>query len=138
MISPKYEENFGNGSLSHQPEHYAELISQGCRFVDYEVRTITYPDLIAEARISRLDLFVLDIEGHEAPAIESMRQGALLPRVLCVEHGHFGVEKTRDMLAGLPFRLDSVLHANSFFVNELNPPPKIGFMDRIWNKLGKD
>ena len=138
VISPQHEENFGNGSLSHQPGHHAALIREGCRFVDYEVRTITYSDLIAEARISRLDLFVLDIEGHEAPAIEGMRQGALLPRVLCVEHGHFGVEKTRDMLAGLPFRLDSVLHANSFFVNELNPPPKIGFMDRIWNKLGKD
>jgi len=38
--------------------------------------------------------------------------------------GQFGIEKTQDMLAGLPFRLDSVLHANRFFVNELNPPPK--------------
>jgi hypothetical protein len=49
-----------------------------------------------------------------------------------------GLAKTQNIFAGLPFRLDSVLHANSFFVNELNPPPKIGFMDRIWDKLGKD
>jgi hypothetical protein len=42
------------------------------------------------------------------------------------------------MLAGLPFRLDSVLHVNSFFVNELNPPPKRGFMHRIWDKLRRD
>jgi hypothetical protein len=67
-----------------------------------------------------------------------MRQGALLPSVLCIEHGHFGIEKTQNMLAGLPFRLDSVLHVNSFFVNELNPPPKTRFMDRIWNKLRRD
>ena len=52
--------------------------------------------------------------------------------------GQFGIEKTQDMLAGLPFRLDSVLHANSFFVNELNPPPKIGFMDRLRHKLRRD
>jgi len=52
--------------------------------------------------------------------------------------GQFGIEKTQDMLAGLPFRLDSVLPGTSFFVNELNPPPKIGFMDRMWDKLGKD
>lgn len=52
--------------------------------------------------------------------------------------GQFGIEKTQDMLAGLPFRLDSVLHANSFFLNELSLPPKIGFMDRMWDKLGKD
>jgi hypothetical protein len=124
--------------LTHQPEHHAELISQGCRFVDYEVRTITFPDLIAETRISRLDLLVLDIEVHEAPAIENIRQGALLPSVLCIEHGYLGVEKARDMLAGLPFRLDSVLHVNSFLVKEPNTPPKTGFMDRIWDKLRGD
>ena len=52
--------------------------------------------------------------------------------------GQFGIKKTQDMLAGLPFRLDSVLHATSFFVNELNPPPKIGFIDRMWDKLRRD
>jgi len=49
-----------------------------------------------------------------------------------------GLAKTQNIFAGLPFRLDSVPHANSFFVNELNPPPKTGFMDRIWDKLVKD
>jgi hypothetical protein len=36
-------------------------------------------------------------------------------------NGQFGIEKTPHMLAGLPFRLDSVLLATSFFVNELEP-----------------
>ena len=52
--------------------------------------------------------------------------------------GKVGIEKTQDMLAGLPFRLDSVLLANSFFINELSLPPKIGLVDRIWDKLGRD
>lgn len=138
VISPQHGENFGNGSLSHQPGHHADLLRQGCRFVEYQVRTITYPELIAEARISRLDLFVLDIEGHEAPVIESMKQGALLPSVLCVEHGHSGVDRTREILAGLPFRLDSILHANSFFINELSPPPKTSLMARIRDKLRRN
>lgn len=138
VISPQHGENFGNGSLAHQPAHHAELIKEGCSFVDYEVRTITYPELIAEAGIVRLDLFVLDIEGHEAPAIESMRQGALLPSVLCVEHGHFGVEKMREMLGGLPLRFDSALHVNSFYVNELNPPARPGALAKLWDRVRGD
>ncbi len=138
VISPEHGENFGNGSLTHQPGHHAELLKQGCRFVDYEVRTITYPELISEAGITKLDLFVLDIEGHEAPAIESMHQGALLPSVLCVEHGHFGVEKMREMLSGLPLRFDSALHVNSFYVNELNPPPNPGVFAKFWDRVRGD
>ena len=106
--------------------------------MDYDVRTVTYPELIAESGITRLDLFVLDIEGHEAPAIESMRQGALLPSVLCVEHGHFGVDKMREMLAGLPFRVASSLHVNSFYINELNPPEKPGALARFWDRMRGD
>jgi FkbM family methyltransferase len=138
VISPIHGENFGNGSLTHQPGHRAELVKEGCSFVDYEVRMITYPELIAEAGITRLDLFVLDIEGHEAPVIESMRQGALLPSVLCVEHGHFGVEKMRQMLAGLPFRFDSSLHVNSYYVNTLNPPSRPGALARLWDRVRGD
>jgi hypothetical protein len=33
-----------------------------------------------------------------------MRQCAFSPSVLCVEYGHFGVKKIREMLADLPFR----------------------------------
>lgn len=55
-----------------------------------------------------------------------------------MEHGHFGVKMMREMLADLPFRLDSVLHVISFLVKVLNTPPKTGFMDRIWDKLRRD
>ena len=67
-----------------------------------------------------------------------MRQGALLPSVLCVEHGHFGVDKMREMLAGLPFRFDSSLHVNSFYINELNPPEKPGALARFWDRMRGD
>ena len=135
VISPLHGENFGNGSLGHNNDHREQLEKDGCGFVGYDVRTITYPELIAEAGITRLDLFILDIEGHEAQAIASMRQAALLPSVLCVEHGHFGVEKMREMLSGLPFRFDSALHANSFYVNHLSPPPQVSALGRFWSRL---
>lgn len=135
VISPKHGENFGNGSLTHHPCHQAELVKEGCRFVDFEVRTLSYPELIAEIGLTSLDLLVLDVEGHEQSVIEGMSQGTLLPSVLCVEHGHLGQERIRELLAGLPFRFDSSLHVNSFFINELNPPPKTGFLRRTWGKL---
>ncbi len=135
VVSPLYGDNFGNGSLTHLPTHRAALSQEGCRFIEHEVRTVTYPELIAEAGLTRLDLFVLDVEGHEPQVFESMRQGALLPSVLCVEHGHFGVDKMREMLAGLPFRFDSALHVNSFYVNELNPPSRPGLLARAWDRL---
>ena len=138
VVSPQYGDNFGNGSLTHLPAHRDALAKEGCQFVEHEVRTVTYPELIAEAGISRLDLFVLDVEGHEAQVFESMRQGALLPSVLCVEHGHFGVEKMREMLAGLPFRFDSSLHVNSYYVNTLNPPSKPGALARLWDRVRGD
>jgi hypothetical protein len=58
--------------------------------------------------------------------------------VLCLEHGRFGVKMMREILADLPFHLDSVLHVNNFLVKVLNAPPKTGFMDRIWDKLRRD
>lgn len=135
VVSPEYGDNFGNGSLGHLPVHREELSRQGCSFVEHEVRTVTYPELISEAGLTRLDLFVLDVEGHEPQVFESMRHGALLPSVLCVEHGHFGVEKVRAMLSGLPFRFDSELHVNSFYVNELSPPARPSFLARLWDRV---
>ena len=118
-IHPHHGENFGNGSLTHLPAHYSELVSAGCHFREYQVRLMTYGELLAETGLSRLDLFVLDVEGHELEVIEGMRKASVLPRLLCIEHGHFGVETICEALAGLPFVYDSSLHVNSFFVNKL-------------------
>lgn len=44
----------------------------------------------------------------------------------------------REMLAGLPFRFDSSLHVNSYYVNTLNPPPKPGVLARLWDRVRGD
>jgi len=52
-----------------------------------KVPTLTYKRFIEDNRITFVDLFVLDTEGHEAEVIEGMAGSAVLPALLCVENG---------------------------------------------------
>lgn len=118
VISPDMGENFGNGSLSHLDVHKNALIREGCKFIDYDVKTITYKQLIEMTEIKKLDLMVLDVEGHELSVIEGMIGAIVLPDIFCIEHGHLGVEKIKLALtmAKLPYKYDTSLHVNSFFI----------------------
>lgn len=116
VISPDMGENFGNGSLSHLDVHKNALIKEGCKFVNYDVKTITYKQLIEMTKIKKLDLMVLDVEGHELSVIEGMIGSTVLPEIFCIEHGHLGVEKVRSALSKLPYKYDTSLHVNSFFI----------------------
>lgn len=69
---------FGNGSLSHSELHKNELIHQGCEFITFSVPLITYRDLVRDLKINRLDLFVLDVEGHELDVIAGMEGAEIL------------------------------------------------------------
>jgi hypothetical protein len=91
------------------------LEKEGCRFEQFPVPTITYREFVAEQGIARVDLMVLDVEGHEAAVVAGMAGAAVLPRVLCVEHGHNGVEGTTAMVAPLGYRYDFSSHNNSMY-----------------------
>lgn len=116
VISPEMGENFGNGSLSHLDVHKKDLINHGCKFVNYQVDTITYAQLIEMIKIDKLDLMVLDVEGHELSVIEGMTNSTVLPDIFCIEHGHLGVERIKSALSKLPYKYDISLHVNSFFI----------------------
>jgi FkbM family methyltransferase len=114
-VHPQRGQHFGNGSLGHTPEHLRILEKEGCRFEQFPVPTLTYRDFVAEQGITRVDLMVLDVEGHEPQVIAGMAGCPVLPRVLCVEHGHNGVEGTTRMLAPLGYRYDFSSHNNSMY-----------------------
>ena len=65
-----------------------------------------------------VDLFVLDVEGHEIAVIEGMSGAKVLPKVMCVEHGQVGLDVLNDKLSTLGFEFASSLHVNSFFVRK--------------------
>lgn len=118
VIHPYLGDQFGNGSLCHAPEHMQLLIDTGCKFKEYNVRTITWPDLVNNYNIKRVDLFILDVEGAELAVIEGMKGCTVLPKIFCIEHEHIDINKLKELLGCLGYRYDFSLFINSFFVHE--------------------
>lgn len=105
-----------NGSLKHLDEHLEWLRSEQCTFSRSFVQTCTYRELIENLQVSDIDLMVLDVEGHELAAISGFFGASVLPKVLCVEHGHLGVPKICEAVEPLGYRFDIQSHVNSYFV----------------------
>lgn len=115
-IHPDLGKNFGNGSISHQHEHLDDLNSRGCTYETYPVNTITWKNFIQEYKLTKVDLFVLDVEGHELSVLESMKECLVLPDIICIEYGHLGLNTVKEHLELLGYTYDITSNANAFFV----------------------
>jgi len=114
-IHPSMGKRFGNGSLAHTNQHIKSLINDGCKFEKYEVDLITYDELLKSSKIEDLDLFVLDVEGHELEVLEGMANSKILPKIFCIEHGHLG-RQIDKYLRKLGYKFDKISHNNSFYI----------------------
>jgi FkbM family methyltransferase len=111
--------NNTNASLNHTEKHrnLLEKMSNN-KFLEQDIETKTYSQLILELNINKLDLFVLDVEGHEFEVLEGMVGCNVLPDVFVIEHGHREVGVFDKYLSKLnaQYKLDFVSHVNSFYV----------------------
>lgn len=109
-----------NASIAHTPKHRKLLEGISKNKETFSIHCTTYRELIKELGLNRLDLFILDVEGHEPEVIDGMAGCDILPDVFVIEHGHrdpaFFVEKIKVL--GSRYRLDHVFEVNSFFVKE--------------------
>ncbi|HUC95613.1 MAG TPA: FkbM family methyltransferase [Candidatus Saccharimonadia bacterium] len=116
-IHPSLGLHFGNGSLNHTSNHKDELVAMGCNFETFEVECIRFDNLHQTHNIKQIDLFVLDVEGHECNALDgilSLPQNSL-PLIFCIEHSITGSDKINKMLK--PYYTFHSKHAhNAFFV----------------------
>jgi hypothetical protein len=71
-----------SGAVAHAA---GGLAVTGRSAYDVEVPARTLSSILAEAEIDRLDLMVLDIEGHELDALRGMDFDAVAPRHLLLE-----------------------------------------------------
>lgn len=110
--------DYGNSSVHHTEQHLEELEKKGCIFEKVKVPALTFAEIIQRNEITEVDLFVLDIEGHELSAIEGMKGCNILPAVFVVEHGQLGVEKIRAEIESMGYFFDLSFDANSFFIRK--------------------
>jgi FkbM family methyltransferase len=113
-IHPIRGRNFGNGSLRHKEKHLSNLKKQGCSFETFEVDTIDFASLIEEIARRPIDLFVLDVEGHEESVLKGVKNCFWLPKIMCVEHTH--TPNLNSLMKDLGYVLDQKVAANSYFI----------------------
>ena len=116
-----YGINNTNASLCHLPEHkkaMEQLSEHENDYREYEVQCLTYKQLMYDLKIKSLDLFVLDVEGHEYEVIDGMIDATVFPDVFVIEHGHRTPEEITEKLKVLPvnYKLDYISYVNSFFI----------------------
>jgi len=109
-----------NGSIKHLQQHRQWLDSVNCTYSTTNVPARTLRQIVEDLAIQRIDLMVLDIEGHELEALEGFHGSRVLPQVLCVEHGHLGIDTVRLAVEQLPYRYDTSMHVNSYFLLNAN------------------
>lgn len=119
---PLLGDEWGNGSISHTQKHKDELVEL-CGENNYTttvVKCSTYKEIITKFNIEHLDLFVLDVEGHEFKVIEGMMDCDILPSVFVIEFGHTEIDELVDKLKCLntKYKLDHVSFVNLYFIKE--------------------
>ena len=119
MILKKYGINNTNASLKHLDKHkeILERISNG-KYNEFLINCTTYTHLIEQLNIQKLDLFILDVEGHEFEVIDGMKNAKIFPEIFVIEHGHRCPEDIENKLKELPvkYKLDHIKFVNSFFI----------------------
>lgn len=115
-VHPTHGSDFGNGSLSHSYVHLEDLAEQNCTFEEFEVETLSWVEFIRRNNIRTVDVFVLDVEGHELSVIDGMRGSNVLPGVICIEFGHIDFGDITSALGSLGYVYDIHSNANAYFI----------------------
>lgn len=118
-IHPSLGLNFGNGSLNHKEHHKNELIGMGCKFETFEVECVRFENIWKQHGTPDIDLFVLDVEGHEIEALDGILSISYqsLPKVFCIEDTIADKNKLNDMLLPL-YNYHSNYAHNSFYIKK--------------------
>jgi FkbM family methyltransferase len=116
VIHPNRKHIFGNGSLQHKSSHKASLDRINCKYEEFIVKTITYHTLLAKESIECIDLFVLDVEGHELEVLKTLTGAKVLPKIFCIEHTMHDLELLSGMMKDLGYVLDQQVNNNSYFI----------------------
>lgn len=82
------------------------------------VSTDTYTNTINGIGVEKVDLFVLDVEGHELEVISDFHNSLVLPDVLAVETNKTDKASILKLLVPLGYKLDWYDKNDSYFIKE--------------------
>jgi len=108
--------DWGNASLNHTDNHRSQL-EQMCginNYIEHTVKCKTYKQIINELNITHLDLFVLDVEGHEEQVLEGLESCHILPDIFVIEHGIKQI--TNSNILNTKYKLDCSYFNNSYYI----------------------
>jgi FkbM family methyltransferase len=103
------------GSVNYLPNLRNEIAAWGYNFSDIPINVLTYKTLIVKYEVTKVDLMVIDVEGHEIPVIEGMVGASVLPKIICIEYPITGINKITRALTGIGYRFDFLSFNNAFF-----------------------
>ena len=107
-----------------------------------EGKSLTYKSLINRLKFNHIDLFVLDVEGHEIKVIEGMHEASLYPTIMCIEYTWVGLDLLDFVMSRLEYKRLFLSYNNVFYLDvnvkdykKFIKDQYIGATDH-WSKLG--
>lgn len=113
--------NPGHGGITI-PEERLKNLKKHSTITPIKVPGLSMKDLTDKFHDGKiLDLFVLDVEGHEVQVLEGMKGSKTFPHILCVEYPISGLESIKKVCTDLGYKFHSVVHNNAHFVHPSFP-----------------
>jgi FkbM family methyltransferase len=105
----------GNSSIEHNPKHLEDI-----KIVEtVKVNTISYKTLLDKLQIEKINILILDVEGHEETILNnifSSLERNSWPDVLCVECG-YDWRSRQKIILNAGYSQDFYSYNNCFFSN---------------------
>jgi FkbM family methyltransferase len=70
----------GNASLHFLPVHW-----RGLKIDSFTVKTISIPTILEKYNVDHIDIFALDVEGHEKTVLQDLSAWKVKPEIFCIE-----------------------------------------------------
>jgi FkbM family methyltransferase len=106
--------DYGCGSITLSEEYKNNLITRGFLLPKFSVRCQRFCDLGIK---NHIDLFVLDVEGHELEALSGILPTSYLPHIFCIEYNMIadGINAINSVLSD-KYNFHSTYQHNVFYV----------------------
>lgn len=109
----------GNSSFNYHPEHLKTLEKINSNFFTTPVECITYKHFIENIVKEKINVLILDIEGHEKEVLETFKElkDTQLPEILVIECG-YEWEMLKQLIQDLGYILQCYIHNNCYFTHK--------------------